>query len=173
MRYVAYLRNVNQGQRGHPSTAMIRDAFAAAGCHDVTTFQSNGTVVFGATEPDAVVADALAMLDSLGYPTHGFVMPAPELAEIARAYAAAPEVSRMELTLHGGAAIDLDEDEVERAAAHRRCRFVASGPGWVVSVNERERESNATPVVEQVTGGPATSRSIGTVVRLARRHELW
>lgn len=173
MQYVAFLRNVNQGQRGHPSTAMIRDAFDAAGCDDAATFQSNGTVVFAAAEPDAVVADALAMLESLGYPRDGFFMSAPGLAQIARGYAAAPEVSRMELTLHRGDAIDLADDEAVRAAAHRRCRLVASGAGWVVSVNERERESNATPVAEGVTGGAATSRSIGTVVRLLDRFGLW
>jgi len=173
VRYVAFLRNVNQGQRGHPSTAMIRDAFAAAGCRDAVTFQSNGTVIFEAAEPDAVVADALAMLDSLGFPRHGFVMSVPEVGAMAATYGAAPDVSRRELTLHGAELIDVDDDDVVRAAAHRRCRLIGTGPGWVVSVNERERESNATPVVEQVTGGPATSRSIGTVVRLLDRHELW
>ena len=44
MRCVAFLRNVNQGQRGHPSTADIIAGFADAGCPDVELFQSNGTV---------------------------------------------------------------------------------------------------------------------------------
>ncbi|WP_345544077.1 hypothetical protein [Microbacterium jejuense] len=170
---MAFLRNVNQGQRGHPSTAMILDAFAVAGCDGAVTFQSNGTVVFSAAEPDAVVADAAAMLDSLGYPRAGFAMAASEIANLGRTYATAQAASRMELTLHGADVIDLDDDAVVRAATHRRCRVIASGAGWVVSLNERERESNGTPVVEQVTGGPATSRSIGTVLRLLDRHGLW
>ena len=38
MRCVAFLRNVNQGQRGHPSTADIVAGFADAGCHDAEKF---------------------------------------------------------------------------------------------------------------------------------------
>lgn len=62
MLQVALLRNVNQGQAGHPSTSDIRDAFAVAGCPDAVTFQSNGTVVFESDDPDAVVETVIATL---------------------------------------------------------------------------------------------------------------
>ena len=55
MRCVAFMRNVNQGQRGHPSTADILAGFADAGCPDANTFQSNGTVVFESDEPAQAV----------------------------------------------------------------------------------------------------------------------
>ncbi|MCR2763794.1 hypothetical protein NQ152_09770 [Microbacterium sp. zg.B48] len=42
------MRNVNQGQRGHPSTDAILAGFADAGCPDAVTFQSNGTILFDA-----------------------------------------------------------------------------------------------------------------------------
>jgi len=168
---VALLRNVNQGQRGHPTTAMILAAFASAGCDDVSTFQSNGTVVFRSDDPRDAVDDAVIRLCDLGYPRDCFTVPASDLAEIVRAYAGSPESSRLEITLHGTGTIDRDDAEVAREAARRRCRLVASGPGWVVSLNERERESNATPVVERITGGPATSRSMGTMRRLLDRHD--
>ncbi|WP_344736882.1 hypothetical protein [Microbacterium awajiense] len=45
-----------------------------------------------------------------------------------------------------------------------------AGEGWVVTLNDRERESNATPTVERLTGGRATSRSMTTVRRLLDRH---
>jgi uncharacterized protein (DUF1697 family) len=41
--HVALLRNVNVGQRGHPSTDDLLSAFAAAGATHAVSFQSNGT----------------------------------------------------------------------------------------------------------------------------------
>lgn len=60
MLHVAFLRNVNQGRPGHPSTSDIAEAFASAGCDGARTFQSNGTVVFASADPRGVMDVVLA-----------------------------------------------------------------------------------------------------------------
>lgn len=170
MDHVAFLRNVNQGQRGHPSTADVRAAFADAGCPDAALFQSNGTIVFSAGDPDTVIAVAVdALAARTGVERDGFGMPLLTVADIVDVQAHAPDGHRRELTLHGGGVLDGSDPVIAGEAAHRRCRIVASGPGWAVLLNERDRESNGTPVVERITGGPATSRGIPTLVRLVDR----
>ncbi|SFS03853.1 Uncharacterized conserved protein, DUF1697 family [Microbacterium sp. cf046] len=172
MRHIAFLRNVNQGQRGNPSTADIVGAFADAGSAGARTFQSNGTVVFESSEPDAVVADAVAALAvRSGVEREAFWMPITEVAAIVGTHSGAPDAERRELTLHAGGTIDLDDAAVLAVAAGRRCEIVDAGAGWIVSVNERDRESNATPVAERLTGGPATSRGMPTLVRLLDRFD--
>jgi uncharacterized protein (DUF1697 family) len=170
VRHIAFLRNVNQGQRGHPSTADILAAFADAGARDAVAFQSNGTILFVSDDPQYLVDDATAALAArAGVERQGFWMPWPELAAIVDAHALQPDAARRELTLHGGRAIDRDDPEVVRVAAHRRVSIVDAGDGWIMSVNERDHESNATPVAERLTGAPATSRGLGTLVRLIDR----
>lgn len=170
MRHIAFLRNVNQGQRGHPSTADILAAFADAGARDAMAFQSNGTVVFAAEEPHAVMDDAMAALSARsGLERVGFWMAMPDVIGLVEAHTDEPDAARRELTLHSGGTIDRQDPHVRSVAAHRRCEIVDAGFGWIVSVNERDRESHATPVAETLTGGPATSRGLPTLVRLIDR----
>lgn len=170
MRNIAFLRNVNQGQRGHPSTADILAAFADAGAHDAVAFQANGTIIFTADDPRTAVDDAMAALAARsGVEREGFWMPLPDVTAIVEAHAIEPDAARRELTLHGGGGLDPEDREVVRVASHRRCRIVDAGDGWIVSINERDRESNATPVAELLTGTPATSRGMPTLVRLIDR----
>jgi uncharacterized protein (DUF1697 family) len=170
VRHIAFLRNVNQGQRGHATSADILAAFADAGAGGAVAFQSNGTVVFAADDPRTVMADAMTALSARAGREHtGFWMPLPDLAALVEAHADQPDTARRELTLHTGGMIDHDDPAVRSAASHRRCEVVDAGVGWIVSVNERDRESNATPVAETLTGGPATSRGLPTLVRLIDR----
>jgi uncharacterized protein (DUF1697 family) len=170
MLHIAFLRNVNQGQRGHPSTADILAAFTDAGCAGATAFQSNGTIVFESGDPQAVVSDALVALTARsGLEREGFWMPLADVATIVDTHADEPDVARREMTLHSGGAIELNDPEVVRVAAHRRCEIVDAGDGWFVSINERDRESNGTPVAERLTGRAASSRSLGTLARLLGR----
>ena len=96
-------------------------------------------------------------------------MPLPALARIVDAHAGEPDARRRELTLHAGDLIDPADPDVVREAAHRRCMVVDSGPGWAVLLNERDQESNGTPVIERLTGARATSRGIPTLMRLVDR----
>lgn len=170
MRQVAFLRNVNQGQRGHPSTRDVLGAFYDAGCADASCFQCNGTVAFDADPSPDFMTDVLASLAGRsGAERAGYAVPLRELASIVRADTDAADVSRRELTLHSGGTIDATAEEVVSRAARRRCAVVGAGAGWVVVVNHRAHESNATPVVEKITGGAATSRGFPTLLRLLDR----
>lgn len=168
VQFAAFVRNVNQGQRGHPSTADLIGAFIDARCSTATPFQSNGTLVVEADSIDVVESASLHLAERSGIERDVFALPLAELAEIVETSTAEP-IARAELTLHRGRIIDIESPHVIREAAHRRCTFVASGEGWVVTVNERDRESNATPVLERLTGGLATSRGLTTIVRLLER----
>ncbi|MGN8552915.1 UNVERIFIED_CONTAM: DUF1697 domain-containing protein [Microbacterium sp. SLM126] len=170
MRCVAFFRNVNQGQRGHPSTSDLLAAFADAGCTDAVAFQSNGTVVFTSHDAAGVLPDVRAALTSRsGVDREVYGMPLPRVAALVDAHAAAPDAVHRELTLHAGGVIDIDDPAAIDEAAHRRCRLVEAGDGWAVTANERDRESNATPVVERLTDRPATSRGLPTLIRLVDR----
>lgn len=170
MRCVAFLRNVNQGQRGHSSTADILAAFADAGCPGAVLFQSNGTIVFDAEDPAAVAETVVASIAArTGLERDAFWMPFADLVEIVEAHDATADPRRHEFTLHGGDTIDPTDPEVIRQAAYRRCEVIDSGLGWALTRNERDGEGNATPMIERVTGGHATSRGLPTLIRLAGR----
>lgn len=170
MQCVAFLRNVNQGQRGHPSTADVVGSFADAGAADPRAFQSNGTILFVSADPGATVeAAGSALARRSGIEREGFWMPLADVVAIVDVHADRLDIRRCEVTLHGGGVVDPTDPEVVRTAARRRCEIVDAGPGWIVTVNERDAESNATPVAERLTGGPATSRGLPTLVRLADR----
>ncbi len=133
-------------------------------------FQSNGTVVVADAAPPPVLEEIRAALAArCGVERDVFALSLAQVEAIVDQNAVAPDADRRELTLHSGGVIDLADPRVGAEAAHRRCRFVAVGPGWVVSTNERDRDSNATPVVERLTGAPATSRGLPTMVRLIDR----
>jgi len=169
VRHVGFLRNVNQGQRGQPSTDDVRDAFAEGGATEVVPFQTNGTIVFEADDPALVIERAVGALVVRGHDRDGFWMPLSQVAEIVDGHAAAADASRRELTLHAGGRIDLDDHAVITEATKRRCVILATGDGWAVTANERDRESNATPAIERIIAAPATSRGLPTLVRLVDR----
>jgi uncharacterized protein (DUF1697 family) len=170
MRCIALLRNVNQGQRGHPSTADILAAFADAGCSDAVPFQSNGTLLFHSDEPAEVTATVTASIEArTGLERDCFWIPFTVLVEVVDAHGATSEPRRYEFTLHRGATIDPADSRVTEQAAARRCRIVDAGPGWTLTRNDREGEGNATPVIEGLTAGRATSRGLTTLVRLVDR----
>ena len=167
MRQVAFVRNLNQGQRGHVTTTDLLAAFAAAGCGDPTAFRSNGTVVFDGDAASAqAAADVLAA--RTGVQRNVFVLPLDVVAAVVAELGGAPDSGRLELTLHAPVTIVLDE-RTQREAARRRCRLLRTGHGWAVTENDRDRESNATPVVERLTGEPASSRGFPTLTALVRR----
>ena len=45
MKVVAFIRNINVGQKGFPSRPQLEQAFLAAGARSAVSFQSNGTMV--------------------------------------------------------------------------------------------------------------------------------
>jgi uncharacterized protein (DUF1697 family) len=170
MRYVAFLRNVNQGQRGHPSTADILAGFADAGCPDAAPFQSNGTIVFESHRP-AAVADAVArtIASRSGLERDAFWIAFEALASVVDVHGGVRDPRRFEFTLHGGGIVDPADPLVAHEAGLNRCDIVDSGPGWALVRNKVEGEGHATPTLEHITGGHATSRGLPTLMRLVNR----
>lgn len=170
MRCVAFMRNVNQGQRGHPSTADILAGFADAGCPGARTFQSNGTVVFESDEPARVVElaeEAIGVRSGVERDIRWIGL--AELITVVDAHGSTPDARRMEFTLHGGGPIDVRSSEIVALTSEHRCSLVDTGPGWAVVRNDVDGEGHATPVLERLTGRRATSRGLPTVIRLVAR----
>ena len=170
MRCVAFLRNVNQGQRGHPSTADIVAGFADAGCSDVETFQSNGTVIFDADDPaEAVASAAEAIAARSGHERDILWMPLTDLVAIADAHAATPDPHGHEFTLYRGGVVDGEAREARELLGKAGCEIVDAGPGWALVRNDVDGQGNATPLIERLTGDRATSRGLPTLLRLVSR----
>ena len=170
MEHVAFLRNVNQGQRGQPSTADIVAAFGAAGASDIRTFQSNGTVVCASSTPDDVgdrVPEHLAT--SSGFGALVFTRELVFIEQVVERHAGAADFVRHELTLFAPDAVPADEAELARQASKRRCAVVEHGAGWAVVANDADRQSNGTPTIEAAAGTPASSRGLPTLLRLVDR----
>lgn len=172
MQQVAFFRNVNQGQRGHVTTAELLDALNLVGVHDAVAFQSNGTVVFSApaSDPSSIVAGARQMLADRGvFDDVVIARPLAFIAQIVAAHAGEADGHRRELTLFDDAQRLGDASLVALEATKRRCEVVADGDGWAVVHNERDRQSNGTPTIEAILGTPATSRGLPTLARLLAR----
>ncbi len=164
------MRNVNQGQRGHPSTADIVAGFADAGCPDVQTFQSNGTILFDSDEPAEVVASAAeAIAARSGHERDILWIPLADLVSIVDEHGATHDPRGFEFTLHRGGTIDPDTPDAITLMARARCEIVDAGPGWALVHNDVEGQGNATPVLERLTGDRATSRGLPTLLRLVAR----
>jgi uncharacterized protein (DUF1697 family) len=170
MRCVGLMRNVNQGQRGHPSTADIVAGFADAGCPDVRTFQSNGTILFDSEEPaEAVATAAEAIAVRSGHERDILWIPLADLVAIVDEHGATPEPHRHEFTLHRGGTVDARDPEVVSLTTQYRCSIVDAGPGWTLVRNDIDGQGSATPVIEHLTGDRATSRGLPTLIRLVGR----
>lgn len=170
MRCVAFMRNVNQGQRGHPSTNDILAGFADAGCPEARTFQSNGTVLFDSPSPAKLVdAAAEAIGARSGHERDIFWISLAEMHAVVDTHGGVGEPRRFEFTLHGGGTIDLDDPAVDAEARRNRCEIVDAGSGWALVHNAVAGEGHATPVLESLTGGRATSRGLPTLIRLVDR----
>jgi uncharacterized protein (DUF1697 family) len=164
------MRNVNQGQRGHPSTDDILAGFADAGCRDAVTFQSNGTVLVEADDPDELVdAASAAIAARSGHERDIFWISLDDLTAVAEKHRGVRDPRRFEFTLHGGGTIDIDDRDVVAEAHRHRCEIIDSGRAWALVRNKVEGEGHATPVLERLTGGLATSRGLPTILRLVDR----
>jgi uncharacterized protein (DUF1697 family) len=167
---VAFFRNVNQGQRGHPSTADLVDAFRAAGADDASSFQSNGTILFTAMDAAALAIDIRERLAARGvFDDLVEVRSLDFIERVVVEHATAADGHRRELALFDIALRLGESSTVVREATRRRCSVVDDGPGWAVVRNDRDRQSNGTPTVQAITGSPATSRGMPTLVRLVER----
>jgi hypothetical protein len=163
---VAFFRNLNLGQRrSHsPTRAELLQAFTDAGAVAATSFQVNGTVIFepGSADPQALTDEVVALLTPVcGYADVALARPVmwlreldledlPRNAEVS--FFDAPDPFPAPLPW---VAPEKDGLTVVRAD-HRHA----------VSVDDLERTSGATWVLEALLGVPVTSRGVPTMRRL-------
>ena len=164
--HVAFFRNLNLGQPRSPRRVELVAAFEAAGATGVLSHQSNGTVAFAApsgADPHALASTVASRLGPLcGYADvvlvrqlgwlHGL-----DLGDL-------PD--GCELTLVDGPdpfPEPLPWSPVAEVTVLRADRVHA------IVHNHVERRSLGTRVIETRLGVPATSRGVGTVLRLLDR----
>lgn len=160
MTSVALFRNLNQGQRGHPATAQLLEAFEASGAASVRPVRSNGTVLFDAVDPESCIADVVTRLRArTPWRDVAFVRPLEWFAD--RADEFPPGATEL-------VELSLFEGELPHPAPlpGKGCTIVHAGPGFAITVNERPGTSQATPTLEKALGSPATSRAASTVYRM-------
>ena len=164
---VAFFRNLNQGQRGSPSSTQLLEAFVMAGALDVTPFQTNGSVIFNAPDPDSctrTVVDRLVATSQ--WDDVAFARSAEWLSAFVVALGIdAPTFARAELSLFDESASPVGSLPLTGT----RCVVVSGGQGFALTQNDRDNESNATPTLERSLGIPVTSRGLPTLSRLAER----
>jgi uncharacterized protein (DUF1697 family) len=166
--YVAFFRNLNQGQRNSPTGAALVDAFVRLGATNVAAFQTNGTVTFNSTHPEQCVVQTIEIL-AAGSPWKdvAFVRSLESLAAIVDGVEIDSDVDprRGELSFFDESVSVVDRLPI----TGRRCQILSGGVGFAVAMNERADESNATPTLERAIGTPVTSRGVPTLRRLLHR----
>ena len=171
MQHIAFFRNVNQGQRGHPSTEDLLAAVHSAGGSDAFAFRSNGTVVLKAESGNDV--QSRLRMDAAGPLADRMVFVRPaSLLEQFGPHGGSPAFGRLEVTVFDPEVQLNDVAAIESASRRGRCEIVAHGEGWALVLNHVDRQSNGTPVVEKITGRAATSRGLPTLLALAERLDL-
>lgn len=182
MRFVAFYRNVNLGQRLSPTRPQLEAAFAQAGGAEAVSFRTNGTVLFSAPDEapsegraqEIVDRASAALAPVCGLREPGFAVPLAHLVELVLAE---PFRGRDGADVHEHAATfgppgafaalnlplatargDVELIRVTPYVALSVCRKVMASPGA------------ATPFLERVLGAPVTTRSWTTITRLVRKY---
>ena len=175
--HVVLYRAMNLGHRGSPVRAELEAALLAAGARAVRSFQTNGTVLLdvgdrpadGAAE-QVVRAAAPRLAERSGYGHVALVRP---LDDVAAAIDGDPfALTRDERTyrdtltfVDGGEPLPVDLPWTD---PRDLLDLVAARPGVVLAVVRGGPGTGGDPnsVVERLTGGVATTRTLGTVRRL-------
>ena len=167
--YVAFFRNMNLGQARSrsPGSGELVEAFTAAGAEWVTNFQTNGTVIFSASDPAVVVERVRPQL-----------LAATRYADavVVRSHAWLAELGpRLDPQLHGGEVALFDAPEVP---ALELPWVDGSGEVAIMELDERHAVTGwaaagtahgSNPTLTRMLGVPVTCRGIPTMIRLATR----
>lgn len=173
MTFVAFFRNLNLGHDGSPNRAQLESAFTDAGARHVRSFQTNGTVVFTADDPDMVIAASRNQLrDCCGYDDCAVVrstkdirillakLPPPE---------SSPDVYRETISFFDtdpstGHAAPTEDPLVALISVHHDYAHAS-----IAKVGNRV--GNVTRQLETLLEVPVTTRTRGTVERLSSATE--
>lgn len=173
VRFVAFLRAINVGGRT-VRMSDLRAIFESMSLTQVQTFIASGNVIFESRSRDAGALEkriAARLEQSLGFDVATFVRTDVEVAAIAghRPFSPADLQSAVALNVallgvppssHARRAITALSTDIDQLHVHGREVY------WLS--RRRQSESNVSnAVLERLVGGPATTRGLRTMARLA------
>jgi len=167
MTRAAFFRNLNHGHRGSPTGAQLVEAFGGPGV--ARAFQGNGTVLYDGL-PETLDA-ARSRLGALGFHHEVMVRTMPEIVAATRLVdesEVGDDVYRVILSFFDGAV--LPEVELPLRTPNGLVEVRRLEPGVAASYTWRRGSSvgDVTGLLKRLLGVPVTSRTLGTVQRLAR-----
>lgn len=175
---VVFYRGLNLGHAGAPTAAELQQALIEAGATAVKAFQTNGTVLVEARNIAAVVRSAAeVMRRTTGYADAALIRPFSLLVDTLSADPFAgyndPRTYRYTLTFFdGGRELRLstpwtnERDDVD---------IIEIRDGMALSAIRKPKSTagSSTAEIERLTGGVATTRTLGTVERLVAAGLKW
>jgi len=178
MKFVAFLRNVNLGQRGSPTRPQFESTFLPAGAETATSLLSNGTLVF--TIPDGSLASKTAaragaiLRESCGWRERIFVRGCRQLAQLVEgdpfAEFAGVAVAERAITFfepQDSVAVTAPIESVRKDCLVFR---IDAGEAFSITRIVAGKTGYPTPVLESALKSPVTTRSWGTILRLVAKH---
>lgn len=171
MTSVALFRNLNLGHSGSPSGADLVDAFGGPAV--ARSFQTNGTVVFEAADPEQATDEALVKLRAAGY-THPVIV--RSLHAIQCAVAETPAIDPAEGIYRSMISFynvdDIPDVRLPRRSPDRLVEIRTLGRVYAHSVcwKPRQTAGNVTGYLEQLLSVPVTTRTDATLQRLVRAY---
>ncbi|MFI5626915.1 DUF1697 domain-containing protein [Nocardioides sp. NPDC051685] len=176
--HVVFYRNLNLGHVRSPNREQLEGALNRSGASHVKSFQTNGTVLLKAEDPERVVAEAASELAAAaGYDDTAIVRP---LADLERVLAMgvfekhrSPRTYRETVTFFQGGKEPSwstpwtnPKDDVD---------VLYVGDGIALSLIRKPRNSAGSPTfeLERATGGVATTRTRGSIDRLLNAAATW
>lgn len=173
-----FYRGMNLGQPGSPSREQLESALTTAGADHVKSFQTNGTVLLIATDPQAVTRRAAGvLLNVCGYSDAAFVRPVSLLKALISGDAfdghTDEQTYRETFTFFDTTAVPSwtlpwtnTKDDVD-------ILHINNGVALGVIRKPKNTAGSPTAEIERATGASATTRTRGTIERLVKTAETW
>jgi uncharacterized protein (DUF1697 family) len=176
--HVVLYRNLNLGHAGSPNRERLEGALERAGAVRVKSFQTNGTVLIEAEDPEGVVAAAASELAAAaGYHDAAFVRSLADLEELLALGVfekhQSPRTYRETVTFFRGG--ETPSWSTPWTNANDDVDVLLVGDGIALSLIRKPRNTAGSPTVEveRATGGVATTRTRGTIDRLLKAATAW
>jgi uncharacterized protein (DUF1697 family) len=178
MKFVAFLRNVNLGQPRSPTREQLEAAFLQARADAAASFMSNGTLVFSVSRSRLASGTARRAREILsqvcGLTEPVFIQSFRHLTELAAEdpfapFATAAIAERCISFFEPKATVRL---ELPLESERKDCLVFRASAGLALSITRavNGKIGYPTPVLEKTLGGPVTTRSWTTILRLVERH---
>jgi uncharacterized protein (DUF1697 family) len=178
MMHVVFYRNLNLGHAGSPNREQLEGALKAGGASQVKSFQTNGTVLFKAEDPEGVVAAAASELVAVaGYSDAAIVRPLADLEDLLALGVfekhESPRTYRETVTFFQGG--KKPSWSMPWTNAKDDVDVLHIGDGIALSLIRKPRNSAGSPTfeLERATGGVATTRTRGSIDRLLKAAATW